>query len=493
MHLGEPKMKKHFTLIVILSQLISALSFTGCQNTSQDPTTEVSTEPESTPPETTRDSLPDDLNYGGQTVTIFAASDLPIVEFDAEQTGDIVDDAIYQRNITVSERLNVDLNYILQPGLWADQDSYKGAIRGCVLSGDAEYDIVAGYGVFIADLAVEQLFMNLHDTAYIDFEQKWWSDSLIKNLSLNGKLYFASGDISTNTIGTSFAVLFNKELAEKYKLENLYSLVDNGKWTLDKLFELSSEVYTDLNGDGKRDENDLYGLVSHQTSFDNLYYSCCMNVVTPDKDKGMIVSPDFGSEKMASLVEKLCTAFNHTDGISWYTESGGEAEVNFKNGNSIFLLAGLDAASNSLRDANFNYGVLPTPKWDEAQENYLSTTTYTGSLYAIPLVVKDADMSSAVVEALAIEGYYTVAPAFFETALKIKYSSDDDSARMYDIIRDSRSYDFGRLFSTGGLESIPGKLRGMVERDNPNWMSEYESNITRLETLLAMLVEKLGK
>ena len=485
-------MKNRTSLFLTLALLTSAFAAAGCQNAASISDTVDSSAPESSAPETARDSLPE-LDYNGETVTIFAASDLPIVEFDAEQTGDIVDDAIYQRNINVSERLNVNLEYILKPGLWSDQDSYKGAIRGSVMSGDGDYDIVAGYGVFIADLAVEGLFMNLNDAEYIDFDQKWWSDSLVKNLSLNGKLYFASGDISTNTIGTSFAVLFNKELAEKYKLENLYSLVDNGKWTLDKLFELSSEVYTDLNGDGKRDENDLYGLVSHQTSFDNLYYSCCMNVVTPDKDKGMIVSPDFGSEKMASLVEKLCTAFNHTDGISWYPESSGEAEVNFKNGNSIFLLAGLDAASNSLRDANFNYGVLPTPKWDEAQENYLSTTTYTGALYAIPRVVKDVDMSSAVFEALAIEGYYTVAPAFFETALKIKYSSDDDSARMYDIIRDSRSYDFGRVYSTGGLDTIPGKIRGMVESDNPNWMSLYESNITRFETLLAELVEKLDQ
>lgn len=231
--------------------------------------------------------------------------------------------------------------------------------------------------------------------------------------------------------------------------------------------------------------------MAQQTSFDNLYYSSGMSVALPDKEKGMIVSPDFGSEKMASLVEKLCTAFNHTEGISWYTEASGEAETNFKNGNSLFLMAGLDAASTTLRDADFGYGVLPAPKWDEAQDNYLSTTTYVGTLYAIPLVVKDADMSSAVIEALAIEGYYTVAPAFFETALKIKYTSDDDSARMYDIIRDSRSYDFGRVFSSGGLDSIPGLIRGMVEGDNSNWMSKYESNITKFEKLLAELVEKL--
>ena len=486
-------MKKSISLIIILSQLCALLA--GCQGADTAPETTAdtdATEPATTP-ETTRDSLPDDLDFGNQTVTIFAASDLPIVEFEAEQTGDVVDDAIYQRNTTVSERLNVQLEYIMKPGLWDDQDSYKGAIRGTVLSGDAEYDIVAGYGVFIADLAVEKLFLNLNSTAYIDFDRKWWSDSLVGNLSLNGKLYFASGDISTNTIGTSFAMLFNKETAEKYKVDDLYSLVDSGKWTLDKLFSISSEIYSDLNGDGKRGAEDLYGLVGQETSFDNLYYSCGMNVVVPDKDKRMVVSPDFGSEKMASLVEKLCTAFNHTDGISWYTENSGDAVNCFKNGNALFMMAGLRVASTSLRDAKFSYGVLPTPKWDEAQEKYMSTTSYLGSLYAIPLVVKDADMSSAVIEALAVEGYYTVAPAFFETALKIKYTSDDDSARMYDIIRDSRSYDFGRVYSTGGLSSIPGMMRGMITGDNPNWMPKYESSITKFETLLASLVEKLGE
>ena len=292
-------MKRSIAFLIILSQL--ALILAGCGNAGESEVTTPSvSESDTTVAETTRDSLPD-LNYEGKTVTIFAASDLPIVEFDAEQTGDIVDDAIYQRNVTVSERLNVDLEFVMKPGLWNDQDSYKGAIRGSVLSGDAEYDIVAGYGVFIADLAVEQLFANLYDTDYIDFDQKWWSDSLVENLTLNGKLYFASGDISTNTIGTSFAVMFNKDLAERYQIENLYSLVDSGKWTLDKLFSLSTELYSDLNGDGKRDIDDQYGLVAQETSFDNLYYSSGMHVVEPDKDKGMVVSQDYGSEKMASL------------------------------------------------------------------------------------------------------------------------------------------------------------------------------------------------
>ncbi len=78
-------------------------------------------------------------------------------------------------------------------------------------------------------LAGEELMTNLTDTKYIDFDMPWWPDSLTGVLSVNGKLWMASGDISTNTIGTSFAVLFNKDLLETCKLEDPYALVDSGK------------------------------------------------------------------------------------------------------------------------------------------------------------------------------------------------------------------------------------------------------------------------
>ena len=75
---------------------------------------------------------------------------------------------------------------------------------------------------------------------------------------------------------------------------------------------------------------------------------------------------------------------------------------------------------------------------------------------------------------------------------KVKYSSDDDSARMFDIIRESVTYDFGRVYSSGYLDDIPGQMRRMIMSDNVNWMSTYESTIGKLKTLLEDLVEKLG-
>lgn len=256
---------------------------------------------------------------------------------------------------------------------------------------------------------------------------------------------------------------------------------------------MTCEIYTDLNGNDTRDNEDFYGLYAQNTCFDNLYYSSGMTCINPDKERGMVVSPDFGSEKMATLVEKLCDAFNHTVGCKWGQEDNGEVVKSFVNQNSIYLMSGLEVASVDLRSVNFDYGVLPTPKWDETQENYICTTAYTGALWSIPIDAKNIDMSSAVMEALAVEGYYNVAPAFYEVSLKVKYSSDDDSARMYDILREARTYDFGRVYSTAGLNGIPGTLRNMVMNDDINWMSKFESNIGIFETQLADLVSKLGE
>lgn len=143
----------------------------------------------------------------------------------------------------MQERLNVKFDFIESDGFNANQKIYQGAVRSSVLAGDSAYDIISGYSLSVAILAGEKLMYNLIGTKYLNFDMLWWSGTLIDALSLNGTLYMAISDISTSTIGTSFAVLFNKELLGKYKLEDPYALVDSGKWTFDKLFEMTSGIY----------------------------------------------------------------------------------------------------------------------------------------------------------------------------------------------------------------------------------------------------------
>ncbi len=482
-------MKKTITLLLLMALLLASCGGTTAETETTAPAETVAQETEIAETEP-RDSLPADLDFAGETVTLYVDKLCSLPEFHSELTGDVVEDAVYYRNLTVEERLNVALSFVDAESSWSDNlKSFCNPVSNSILAGDAAYDIVAGYGVSVGNLASDMLFQDLSSTKYIDFDQPWWPDSLQTDLAVDGKLFFASGDISSNMVGTMFCVMFNKDLLDNYQIEYPYALVDEGKWTLDALFTLGQGVYQDLNANEKKDDQDLYGIIAQVTSIDNLYYSCGMNIVEQDPEAGMVVSPDFGSEKMADLVTKLCALFHDGEPVC-LGEEGVVFSV-FQENRSLWALAGISDAVAELRDVDFGYGIIPTPKWDEAQEDYHTTIAYTGALYAIPLDVKNPDLSSAVMEALAVEGYYTLSPAFFETALKVKYASDPDASRMYDIMKASLSFDFGRVYSTGKFDSVPGKLRVMVVNNQTNWASTYQGFIAKFEKQLADFVTEI--
>ncbi len=480
-------MKRSFKVICLL--LAAGTLFSSCGSTpastgeTEAPESDVSTE-------TTRlESIPEGLDFGGAELMIYTDKDLPVGDYFAEQTGDIVDDALYARNTAVEERLNVKLNFFESPGSYDNREIFQSGVRTSVLAGDGAYDIVAGYSLSTAALSVGGFLTNLLDTKYLDFSYPWWSDSLIDCLSIQDRLYFASGDISTNTLGNSFAILFNKKLMADYHLEAPYALVDSGKWTLDAFFDMAKDIYTDLNANDRKDKDDFFGVAACYTSFDNLYYSCGLNIVDRQPDGSLVISDDWGSEKTVELVGKLCDFFHV--GNSAYNDEEAVAKTIFHDGRAVFALANINLACTTLRDVDFDYGILPTPKWDEAQEDYCNVAAFTGAMYCIPTDAKDADLSSAVMEAMAMESYYTLAPAFFETAMKVKYTSDDDTARMFDIIKGTIMYDFGRMFQNSGLEGIPDGFRSAIRGNDRDWMSRYASKIESFRALLAKLTETL--
>lgn len=146
--------RAHTLLLAVM--LMTASCGTAADNPSGGDTT--SGEGTSTAEETTaaRDTLPDDLDFGGETVNLFVDREMLIPEYNAEQDGDIVNDAIYERNNAVQERLNVTFNFIESDGLNANQKIFQGAVRSSVLAGESAYDIVAGYGLSMSILAGEK-------------------------------------------------------------------------------------------------------------------------------------------------------------------------------------------------------------------------------------------------------------------------------------------------------------------------------------------------
>ena len=168
--------KRLFSTLLILS-LLASLTAAGCgeSGTGDVTTGEIDTEPAV---ETSPDNIPLGTDLGGQTVRIYVRGDTIDTEFAAEQTGDIVDDAIYNRNRAIEDRLNVTLDYFSNTSLdfWNDRNIYMDTVRASVLANDGSIDIAAGLSNIMPYLAQDGLFVNLlrGDIPYLNFDSPWW-------------------------------------------------------------------------------------------------------------------------------------------------------------------------------------------------------------------------------------------------------------------------------------------------------------------------------
>ena len=217
-----------------------------------DATTAVQGDATTAPAETTdnnldangywKDDLPEDLNLNQETVTILYDSESYAQEFESEGiTGDLINDAIYNRNETVSSRLNVKLQFVGINGR-NDTSGFTATVNNDVQSGAAEYDIIGTYSQLPASFAMSGSIVDLMSLEYLNFDQPWWPATMVEQASIRDHLYFCTGDISTNLLWMMHVVFFNKNMIDELKLEDPYTLVDDMKWTVDKMFEITVTV-----------------------------------------------------------------------------------------------------------------------------------------------------------------------------------------------------------------------------------------------------------
>lgn len=487
-------MKKRICSMLAISMASSVLltacgsSDTAKETLSAETTVEtIETEPVST---FEADDLPSDLNYNGATVTTFGWSGPALPEFFVEeQNGDLVNDAIFQRNLTVEERLGIRLAYHLELGNSSAVSQWLNSVTSTILAGGGDYDIVAGYSMAGASLAAEGYLIDLNDISYINLEKPWWPEALQDEATCGGKLYFGSGDISAYYTYYLYCMVFNKQLVIDYGIEDLYALVLDGKWTLDKMMSLASVVSGDLDGNGEKDIMDLYGYSSHALQVDPYYFASGLSITEKDEKDIPSISPDFKSEKTVDLVTKLIGFFGEP--YAYLDTADGEIYNNFPAGNSLFTTHEVMHILNKFRDSEVEYGVLPLPKYDEKQDNYVTILSFPYSLYGIPVDAKDSEMSGAVMECLASESYRTVSPALFEKALKVKYAHDNEVAKMWDIIRSTTTFDLGRVFANEFNGITYALFRSEVASGKVQWASAAEKNMNALNSSMEKLIEAL--
>lgn len=415
----------------------------------------------------TPDSLPSDLDFGGLNVPILYRGGVDEQEIFVEDlTGDVVDDAIYNRNIAVSERLNVAFQYRTSGNSTAQE--FPGEAKSAIIANADDYAVISWAQYSTLPLCLSHLIMDVSDAKYIDYGMPWWNTAYMDILQIgNDKRFFLMGDVALNSLKVTAAVFFNQtvytDLFGGY--DSLYGDVIEGAWTLEKLYDLAAKGYRDLNGNGKKDRGDLWGISATTVANTELFaYGLGLKVIGRDAD-GLpeLVVED---ERNYAVLDRLNELYWNNEGMN---KSYGDGEAfnspvvsNLFAANEILFLPLWLKTCESLRDMESGYGILPYPKLDETQENYVSLVQDTSSIFCIPITCLHADETGAVIEAMCAENYRTVIPAYYDTALKTKYSRDTVSAQMIDLIHDTSMTDFAYAYNYS-ISSIGTVMRSVVE------------------------------
>ncbi len=388
---------------------------------------------------------------------------------------DPVSVAVYERNARLEQEYGFK---VVLESMELGFNEFQKRIRNDFAANTADYHVIANGSSVIAPLTVEGYCYDLYnlEDSYLELEEEWWDPVTQEDMSIGHHLYMISGDIMILDDQFTYAMFFNKDIAENYDY-NPYQYVYENKWTMDVMYEMMKAVAH--SGEGTMDvENgdDTWGLVG--VHFDT--YQMIMGAGTPQVNKNQDDLPVFAMNlerninaffKIFDIVtDRERTALKETY-YKWDDPLGAKVTDHFFNGMALFFPTTVSGVSSEkMRNAEIHYGILPMPKYDEDQDNYASTINpYHFFVMAIPNNnVEDLDKITFCLEAMAYLSREMVTNVYYERTLKLKrFPDDDDSPVMLDIIFRNRLVDISVIFNWADCiqyynNLVFGKNKGIV-------------------------------
>lgn len=420
--------------------------------------TSITTQPETSDTETTYAYDIDwfwvdpfeEIDFGGQPVQIMCWEEATYPEFYIpEQTGELINDAVFSRNRNTEDRLGVVLNFIPMPGNTRNANVFISVVEAEHNTGTAMFDIIAATSQIPPILATQGMLADLNDQEYLTFTNPWWLPALRTQAAVGDSLYFCTGDMSTNLLQTMNVIFYNRDLAAELGLGDLDALALEGKWTLNTMLTMTEGVYKDLSDVSMQDR---YGFVTHDEYLEAMYLASGFSIVNTAPDGTLTLSEDYTSSRVADLIAKLSsylTTGNEDIYLSTASISDPADAITdmVSQGQTLFMQGRFASGDAIMQKRNVSFGVLPLPKYDEQQSSYRTSadTPYAYTLYGIPSILSDErkSMSAAVLEVMAWEGYQWLKPAVYEVSQHLKYS---ESSKTFDLIRDGIVFDPGHLY-----------------------------------------------
>lgn len=413
------------------------------------------------------DNIPDDVKFGGDDFVVLCQEGHEDDIYIEEMSGDIVEDTIFQRNQEIAGRF--DIKFVDE---FSDYSSMSTKMKNSITAGDDYYDLILHHCVQAGLDSLNGLFANWYDVEYMDFTAPWYPQFSIKDLTINNRMYITVSDLTISCIENTYCMYYDKVYADNWNITDLYTTVNNGEWTIDKLIELTKDVYEDTNGNGKSDKEDFFGYNGNCRS-NAVTYLWAFNQPIIEIDDEYNFEIVFNSQKTMDILDKVRVLFWEDQGSYVSDEHGGGAEA-FKNGHGIFLTGTMGNATGMLREYENDYGIIPYPKWDEAQDAYRTMSDGNFDVVLIPITVNDTAKVGAVAHALGCYSYKYVIPNYYDIALKVKGTRDEESVAILDMILDGRVIDFAYCYDA--WKGFAFKFESLTFKAGGNFASTYKSN-----------------
>ena len=268
-------------------------------------------------------------------------------------------------------------------------DIYNDILRE-ISGGLDTFDAAMPFMPSAATLARNGNLWNLNDFDFLDLNAPWWDSNATDSLSIGDKVYFTASDMTIMQKIVSSGIAFNKDLMAQYFPDfDIYKAVEDGTWTLDKLYSMSKEITRPLNDDDRMDEDDLWGIIDTGPSF---YYGCGEQLISKDAENYPVIAIGADERSINAAVKVLeksiekktwmCTTDDFTDRSNVWNE----VVAVFGENRSLFIALHFSAVKK-LRPYGVNYGIVPAAKYDEIQDIASIATPVPGGVGSVTTTI----------------------------------------------------------------------------------------------------------
>lgn len=385
-------------------------------------------------------------------------------------------EAVAKRNDEILTKYGVTINAHPVKDVRAD-------LKEDITSNLMQYDAALMFMPAAASLAQDGYLWDLNEFSdYLHFDQPWWDQSATKSLSIGGKLYFNTGDISIMPKIVSTAITFNKEILKKNFPEvDLYQMVKDKKWTFDKMIEMSRTATAETDGETGMTYHDNWGLSASYGDVAGFFIGAGKNYITKNADDIPIVSMTDSSS--VTTLQKILEALQLKDDWCFHCETVTDGSniwvvsLDVFGQNRALFRTSAFSAIKKLRayDDAQEFGIIPYPMVTEEQDQYY---TYCAAKYAYAAVIPTslqgdkANFSAFMLEAMAYGGRKYITPAYYETTLKYRDLRDDESGEMLDLVFSNVVYDLGIIYEFGGISNM---IKDMMKTNSTDVVSTYQA------------------